>query len=82
MSTIKWVTQLPPSHNIRGVTIPYWELDAKPGQWGILRTYKRIQSAYPTATRLRLRLRPKGYEIAVRSDGNGGGILYGRRLKK
>lgn len=73
----------PPLKNVRGgaLTQAKQELDRRPGQWAILRKYpKNPQSANPTATRMRKRW--PGYEFAARADGNGGSVLYGRKVKK
>src|SRR5437879_232134 len=79
MATLKWQTP-PEIKNTHAIMELLPELAKRPGKWAILREYKSPTTATPTACRLRKRT--SGYEFASRSDGNGGSILYGRKIKK
>jgi len=78
---MKWQTP-PPSQVAQGGALAgvIAQLGQRPGQWAVLREYKNRTSASPTASRLRTRW--PGYEFVTRGDGNGGSVLYGRKLKK
>lgn len=81
MRDLKW--QEPPvARGGRGPSIIRLlpELAKHPGRWAILREYPKSKGAGPTASRLRTRF-GDAYEFVSRTDGNGGSVLYGRKIK-